>query len=37
VFESNNEDFMVRETMVKKEGLCQMKCLKTNPTTLSAI
>jgi hypothetical protein len=30
-------DFMVNETMVKKECLCPMKCLKTTPTTLSAI
>ena len=37
MFETNFKDFMVNETMVKKECLCPMKCLKTTPTTLSAI
>ena len=36
VFESDFKDFMVNETMVKKEGLCPIKCLKTTQTTLSA-
>ena len=34
--EAHNKDFMVEETMVKKEWLCPMKCLKTTPMTLSA-
>ena len=28
MFESDFKDFMVNETMVKKEGFCPMKCLK---------
>ena len=28
MFENNFKDFMVEETIVKKEWLCSMKCLK---------
>ena len=34
--EAHNKDFMVKETMIKKEWLCPMKCLKMTPTTLFA-
>ena len=34
--EAHNKDFMVKETMIKKEQLCPIKCLKTTPTTLFA-